>query len=231
MNKILKTLMAVIFVSGALLGQDAPPEKPVASLKSANKKFLYIGFEKATSETQRQSILNKASSINIEELTLLEYPLFRMEFAADDEGIRSFNEAYDQLKNETGVMFVSDKQNWDNSDFKNIGIKRQGKMKIPDEKKLPASSKANYHRIILNHMPGLNRCVVKAYPIEKRPKIKALYEIVVNKKGAVKGVRLLSSNIKKPSLRGCLKQKILSWHDFPRRSENENYTVKFKFSY
>jgi len=231
MKLFMQICMSILILSSVVCGQDTPPAKPIADIKISNKKFLYIGFEKNTTESQRQSILNKASTINIEELTLLEYPLFRMEFADDEEGIRSFNEAFEQLENEPGVMFVSDKQNWDKDEFKSNRIKRQGEMGIPDAKKLPESSKANYHRIILNHMPGLNRCVVKEYPLERRKKIKALYEIVVNKKGAVEQVRLLSSNIKKPALRNCLKNKILTWHDFPRRTESENYKVKFKFSY
>lgn len=230
--KFISTMILIIMmVCMSGYTQDAPPDTPTATLKASVKKFLYIGFEKNTTESQRQSILNQIASINIEELNLLEYPLFRIEFANDAQGSDDFEKTYKQLKNESGVMFVSDKQNWDSGEMRSIGVKRQGKMNIPDEQKLPKASKAHYHSIILNHMPGLNRCVEKAYPLGKRKKVKALYQIVVNKKGAVEKVRLLSSNIKKSQLRACLKKKILSWHDFPRRQEDNNYTVKFKFSY
>ena len=227
---LLVLLIFTLYFSSAF-SQSTPQDTPFADIKISGKKFLYIGFEKTTTETQRFSILNKTLAAEIEELTLMDYPLFRIEFADDQSGIQSFEETFTLLKNEPGVMFVSDKQNWDESETKNISIKRQGNMNIPAEKSLPKSSKAYYHNIILNHMPGLNRCVEKQYPIEKRKKVKALCEIVINKKGAVEKVRLLSSNIKPPQLRTCLKKKILSWHDFPRRRENENLTVKFKFSY
>ena len=231
MKTLLFVALASTLIYSGVLSQSAPQDTPLADVKISGKKFLYIGFEKTTTENQRLSILNRTSAENVEELTLMDYPLFRIEFADDQDGIQSFEETSIQLKDEPGVMFVSDKENWDESETKNISIKRQGNMNIPDEKKLPTSSKAYYHNIILNHMPGLNRCVEKQYPIGKRKKVKALYQIVINKKGAVTEVRLLSSNLKQPDLRTCLKKKILSWHDFPRRRENENLTVKFKFSY
>lgn len=230
--KVLLVIFLIFTVAfSSAFGQSVPQDTPFADMKISSKKFLYIGFEKSTTENERLSILNKTSAADLEELNLMDYPLFRIEFTDDESGVHSFKEAFALLKNEPGVMFVSDKQNWEESEIKNISIKRQGNMNIPDEKKLPKSSKAYYHNIILNHMPGLNRCVEKQYPIEKRKKVKALYEIVINKKGAVEKVRLLSSNIRPLKLKTCLKKKILSWHDFPRRRENENLTVKFKFSY
>jgi len=231
MKILIYILLICAFVSLPVFSQSTPQDTPFADVKISEKKFLYIGFEKTTSEDQRFLILNKTSATNIEELNLLDYPLFRIEFDNDEDGIQSYDEALTQLQEEPGVMFVSDKQNWDEKESSGINIKRQGDMNIPDEKKLPESSKAHYHNIILNHMPGLNRCVEKEYPIGKRKKVKALYQIVINKKGAVEDVRLLSSNIKQPALRTCLKKKILSWHDFPRRRDDANLTVKFKFSY
>lgn len=228
------TMLAIAFLvisATCVFSQNTPQDTPIADVKISGKKFLYIGFEKTTTEDQRLSILNKTTAMNIEELTLLDYPLFRIEFNNDKEGIQSFQNAFAELKDEPGVMFVSDKQNWDDQETGSVSVKRQGDMNIHKEMKLPESSKAHYHNIILHHMPGLNRCVEKEYPIGKRKKVKALYEIVINKKGAVQDVRLLSSNIKLPALRTCLKKKILTWHDFPRRREDGNLTVKFKFSY
>lgn len=230
--RILKyILLLFVFTNVSVFSQNEPQDTPIANMEISEKKFLYIGFEKNTTEDQRFSILNKTTASNIEELNFMDYPLFRIEFDNDEDGIQAFEDATSQLKNETGVMFVSEKQNWHENENRSINIKRQGDMNIPKEKALPKSSKEHYHSIILNHMPGLNRCVEKQYPIERRKKIKALYQIVINKKGAVEKVRLLSSNIKQPELRTCLKKKILSWHDFPRRHEDENLTVKFKFSY
>ena len=231
MKLIFLIVTLFVFVPVYSFGQNTPLDTPITDVKISAKKFLYIGFEKTTTEDQRLSILNKTTAGNIEELTLLDYPLFRIEFDNDQEGIQSFETAFEDLKDEPGVMFVSDKQNWDEEETATVNIKRQGDMNIHNEMKLPESYKAHYHKIILNHMPGLNRCVEKQYPIGKRKKVKALYQIVINKKGAVEKVRLLSSNIKPPVLRNCLKKKILSWHDFPRRREDNNLTVKFKFNY
>lgn len=225
------TLLLFAFTYVSVFSQNEPQDTPLANIKISGKKFLYIGFEKNTTEDQRFSILNKTSASNIEELNFMDYPLFRIEFDNDEDGIQAFENATSQLKDEPGVMFLSETQDWNKNENRSISLKRQGDMNIPKEKALPKSSKEHYHSIILNHMPGLNRCVEKQYPIEKRKKIKALYQIVINKKGAVEEVRLLSSNIKQPELRTCLKKKILTWHDFPRRREDENLTVKFKFSY
>ena len=231
MKILIYAVLVCVLASLQVFSQSVAQDTPLADVKLSEKKFLYIGFEKNTSEEQRLSILNNTFAINIEELNFMDYPLFRIEFDTDKDGIKAFEDASSQLKDEPGVMFVSDKQNWDKNESRSISIKRQGDMNIPAEKTLPKSSKAYYHSIILNHMPGLNRCVEKQYPIGKRKKIKALYQIVINKKGAVEKVRLLSSNIKQPELRTCLKKKILTWHDFPRRRDDENLTVKFKFSY
>jgi hypothetical protein len=231
MKNLIYIMLIVVFITLPVLSQNAPQDTPIANLKITGKKLLYIGFEKNTSEDQRLLILNKTDATNIEELNIMDYPLFRIEFDNDKAGIKAFEDASNQLKDESGVRFVSDEQNWENDENRSVSIKRQGKMNIPKEKTLPQSSKEYYHGIILNHMPGLNRCVEKQYPIGKRKKIKALYQIVINKKGAVEEVRLLSSNIKEPELRTCLKSKISTWHDFPRRREDENLTVKFKFSY
>ncbi len=230
--KILKyTLLLLIFTYVSVFSQNKPENTPLTNMEISAKKFLYIGFEKNTTEDQRFSILNKTTASNIEELNFMDYPLFRIEFDNDEDGIQAFENAAGQLEDEAGVMFVSKTQNWNENENESICLKRQGDMNIPKEKALPKSSKEHYHSIILNHMPGLNRCVEKQYPIERRKKIKALYQIVINKKGAVEEVRLLSSNIKQPELRTCLKKKILSWHDFPRRYKDENLTVKFKFNY
>lgn len=231
MKSLLNITLIIALMSFPIFCQNVPQDTPITNLKISGKKLLYIGFEKNTSEDQRLLILNKTAATNIEELNFMDYPLFRIEFDNDEEGIKAFEDASNQLKDETGVKFVSDEQNWSNDENRSVSIKRQGEMNIPKEKTLPQSSKEYYHGIILNHMPGLNRCVEKQYPIGKRKKIKALYQIVINKKGAVEQVRLLSSNIKKPALRTCLKKKILTWHDFPRRRDDENLTVKFKFSY
>jgi hypothetical protein len=214
-----------------VFSQNAPQDTPIANLKISGKKLLYIGFEKNTTEDQRLLILNKTAAINIEELNFMDYPLFRIEFDNNQDGDKAFEDASNQLKDEPGVRFVSDEQNWNADENRSVSIKRQGEMNITKEKTLSKSSKEHYHGIILNHMPGLNRCVEKQYPIGKRKKVKALYQIVINKKGAVKKVRLLSSNIRQPALRTCLKKKILTWHDFPRRRGDDNLSVKFKFSY
>ena len=223
-------MLVSAFMIALVSGQNAPQDTPITNLKISGKKMLYIGFEKTTTENQRLLVLNRITAANIEELNFMDYPLFRIEFDNNQEGLKAFDDASDKLKNEPGVRFISDKQTWDEEN-RSVSVKRQGEMNIPKEKTLPQSSKAYYHSIILNHMPGLNQCVEKQYPIGKRKKIKALYQIVINKKGAVEQVRLLSSNIKQPELRTCLKNKISTWHDFPRRREDENLTVKFKFSY
>lgn len=231
MKNLVYVLLILALVSMPVHSQDAPQDTPIANLKISGKKLLYIGFEKNTTEDQRLLILNKTSAANIEELNFMDYPLFRIEFDNDEAGAKAFENASIQLKDESGVRFVSDEQKWEKDENRSVSVKRQGEMNIPKEKTLPQSSKEYYHGIILNHMPGLNRCVEKQFPIGKRKKIKALYQIVINKKGAVEAVRLLSSNIKQPELRKCLKTKIFTWHDFPRRREDENLSVKFKFSY
>ena len=85
------TMLAIAFLvisATCVFSQNTPQDTPIADVKISGKKFLYIGFEKSTTEDQRLSILNKTTAMNIEELTLLDYPLFRIEFNNDKEGIQ-----------------------------------------------------------------------------------------------------------------------------------------------
>lgn len=195
---------------------------------NTNPNLLYIGFEKSTTLSQRLQILEQAGAKLIEQLNLMDYPIFRIEL---DEPPSDWERFKEQLQNEKGVMFVSDERNLNEKQINAIAVKRQGEMSISPNSSSNGSSKNQYHQIILNHMPGLNVCVERYYPQPRRHHIKALYEITITPSGAVKTVRLLDSNMKDLQLRNCLQKKISNWHDFPRRRDEEDMTLKFEFKY
>jgi|GEM_PF-5237932 len=195
---------------------------------NSNSNSLYIGFEKSTTLSQRIQILEQAGAKLIEELNLLDYPIFRIELEEQPSDLERFKE---QLQKEKGVMFVSDERNLNEKQVNAVAVKRHGDMSISKNSSSNGSSKSQYHQIILNHMPGLNVCVERYYPQPRRQPVKARYEITINPRGAVKTVRLLDSNMKDPQLRNCLRNKISTWHDFPRRRDEEDMTLKFEFKY
>lgn len=224
-------LLAFVLLStgtSQILHQD--PVDTIVEKTESN--FLYIGFDKSTTVSERMTILNKTIAGTIEELDLMDYPIYRISVnnsTSEDSNLANLTK---KLESEPSIMFVTNDQNLDQQEVQKIDIKRQGDVGFSNGvKELSGDSRQHYRQIILNHMPGLNRCVEKYYQGSRRKMIKALYEIVIDKKGSVKHVRLLESNIAKPQIRKCLKTKISNWRDFPRRRESEDLKLKFKFNY
>jgi hypothetical protein len=227
MNRIyMLTLFCFVYFSTSVAQEIAKIDND-----SVNNNSVYIGFTKASSEQERLSLLNSAPGTVMEILDLMEYPIYRVEL--DEPATKTvIDNLQEQFKDETAVLFVTNKRNLDEKQFGSFGVKRQGDMSISKNKAtLDKSASLEYRQIILNHMPGLNVCVEKYYPGKGRHKVQALYEINIDNRGAVQDVRLLKSNIKYPQLRNCLKKKIAGWRDFPRRRNDEDLTLKFKFNY
>lgn len=234
--KTLRFIFIILLLTVSGYSTDTNPNSSDPN-EQFNSNRLYVAFEDKTSGSRFANIVDRFSGKIIKELNSFSFPVYLVEISETSGELNSLKKTINKLENEPGVIFVSDGKN-DKSlmNIEKASVSRQGGFGISKPNKITTTTHLqnttnNFHGIILNHFPGLYSCIEKHNRLVKKIKISVLYEITIDKKGGVKRVRLLKGNIKDPKIRKCLKTKISAWKDFPRRSDPQDLTVKFKFKY
>jgi hypothetical protein len=173
----------------------------------------------------------------IEELRDFDYPVFLVKVKNTLSPHLFQKQILPKIEKQNGVHFVSLKRNDMHTlpmmEVKSASIQRQGSMRICAPKNISydftksTGFKNTYHEILQHHLPGLRSQI--SHRLVNVPDIYAVFELDLNREGEVKHVRILANNITNPDIRKRLKEKIYSWKDFPRRSNDDLVTIRFKF--
>lgn len=234
--RLISVLIAIFVITVQLISANTHMERGEPA-ENAKEHQFYIGFKSNQPLAKCTKTISRFSGTVIEELRDFDYPVFLVKVENSLSPHLFRKQILPKIEKQNGVHFVSMKRNDIQTlpmmEVESASIHRRGSLRISAPKNISydftksTGFKNTYHEILQRHLPGLRSQISHRHV--NLPDIYAVFELDLNREGEVKQVRILANNIMNPDIRKRLKEKIYSWKDFPRRSNDDLVTLRFKF--